>query len=294
MEPSLHSVLLVEDDEAIAEDVGEILRSLACHYDLFDNRDEAVAAARSGDYCIAIVDLQVKAGPRALRPHVEHGKGLVRELRAMHPRFIEEARTHEFPILVVSGFAEEVPEAVEVMKDGADNILQKPFRTNRLSSAIRALLEKAGRARHADCQRLHPVTHRGAGPLLSIPGRREGRRTVVCVGSRETTLPDASLRVLLELVVGLLQGHAVHKNDMGGDDARGFKGISRLNEHMKPATGSQPITENEYGVGYRLADNVELGDIDYDALDRIGNAQIAALASRIMALRAETKGDGKS
>ncbi len=281
----MHSVLLVEDDPATAEEIGEILGSVECRCTHFDNREDALSAAQSEAFCLAVVDLQIGAAPGRIRPHVEQGKALVRALRLLYPAFIEGTQTHVFPILVVSGFAKEGTEAVEVFHVGASDILYKSFKAAEFSDRIRSLLAKSGRAEHGDCRSRRVLTGSRTNPRLSILGTRRRRRTVVHVGQKEASVPDASLKILLALVRGKLRGSPVHKTEMGGSDDRGFKGVSNLNKDLLPATGPTPITANEYGGFYMLVEAVVIGEINYDTLISKGDAGIRELVAEIRTLR---------
>ena len=76
-----HQVLIVEDDQATADDLVEVLRSIGCDCLAVASRQEALQALRQTAYCLILLDLQIKDASDAIKGHVEHGKGLLREIR---------------------------------------------------------------------------------------------------------------------------------------------------------------------------------------------------------------------
>jgi hypothetical protein len=96
------------------------------------------------------------------------------------------------------------------------------------------------------------------------------------------SLTDASLRVLLHLVVGKVTGEKVHKTELGARTDQGFRGISVLRDVLKPALGEGvDIIKNDHQGYYWLVDDVVIGDCDCDKLSALGDAKITALAERL-------------
>lgn len=277
-----HRVLIVEDDRPTADDLADILRAIDCEPVIVDNKRDALTVLRREAFCLAVLDLQIKMERGSIKGHDEFGRSLVREVRALFPDHA--GRGFRLPILVVSGFAREVNSAVEVMKDGADDVIQKPFDSRDVSSSVREALERSGRASHRACAALPGRAASGpaGGLVLSIPGDREGRRTRVAFGAASVDLTDASLRVLLYLVAGKLSGEKVHKTDLGARADQGFRGISVLRDALKPALGAGvDIIENDQHGHYWLVDDVSIGECEHDKLVALGDSQITALAERI-------------
>jgi FixJ family two-component response regulator len=282
-----HRVLVVEDDRSTAEDLVDLLRSLDYEPVAVDNKRDALAKLSQEAFCVALFDLEIKIGPDSIKGHSEAGRSLVREVRRLYPEHA--GACYRFPILVVSGHAREVGSAVEVMKDGADDVLQKPPESRAVSAAVRQALERSGRASHAACAALADqaaVLADRAGPsgaiVLSIPGDRDRRRTRVLIGASPLSLPDASLRVLLHLVVGKITGEKVHKTDLGARSDQGFRGISVVRDALKPALPEGvDIIKNDHQGYYWFTDEVTIGDVDPDKLVAIGDAQITTLAEQL-------------
>lgn len=292
-----HLALIVEDDDTTAEDLAEILKSLACSSIITNNKTGALALLCKSAFCFVLLDLQIKSEPDSIKGHTEHGHSLLREIRQMYADHT--GRCHSLPVLVVSGFAREADAAVEVMKDGADDVIQKPFSGRGVSEAIRSALERSGRVSHDLC-REKPGSQGpdvGKSIVLAIPGDRDRRRTAVTVRGRSVYLTNSSLKVLLHLMVAHMGSGGVHKRDLGASDDQGFKGVSVLREALKAALGDGiNLIINDYHGNYRLTDDVTVGDCNAEKLAEIGDQKITELAqtlrSRLGARR--PKSDGNS
>lgn len=282
-----HVGLIVEDDPAMAEALAEILRSLDCELVAVDNKRDALAALQNNSFCFVVLDLHIKLDGESIRGHFEHGRSLLREIRGTYSDHT--GAGYSLPIVVVSGHAREVDTAVEVMRDGADHVIQKPLKGGAVSDAVKTCLERSGRATHELCAAItarHTETTQGL--VLSITGTRIGRRTRVTLGTRSADLPNRSLRVLLHLVIGKLASRAIHKTELGGRDDQGFKGVSELRDDLKPALADGTnIIVNLYHGFYRLTDQVVIGPCDTAALVAIDEAPITELAHEIARLLAE-------
>jgi len=274
-----HLALIVEDDRPTAEDLAEILNSLTCDSIIADNKCDALVTLQSNAFCFILLDLEIKGNSGSIKGHTEHGNSLLREIRRMHSD--HSGLCYWLPVLIVSGFAREVSAAVDVMKDGADDIIHKPFIARDVSAKIRGALECSGRPTHNLCgEKPAPrATDAGKGILLAIPGDRNRRRTRVMVGSKSIMLPNRSLKLLLHLMVAHEAGKAVHKRDLGASDDQGFKGVSELRAELQPALGDGvDIIGNDYHGNYRLTDEVTICSCDTEKLAEIGDTKIAELA----------------
>jgi DNA-binding response OmpR family regulator len=281
----MHLALIVEDDSATAEDLAEILRSMSCDSRIASNKHDAVALLRNNAFCIILLDLEIKSEPDSIKGHIAHGSSLLREIRQEHTD--HPGLWYRLPILIVSGFAREVDAAVQIMQDGADGVIQKPFKTREVSEAIRRALKRSGRATHDLCgeKPTPPAADANTSVVLTISGDRVRRRTRVMVGSRPIMLTNGSLWLLLQLMVAHEQQRAVHKRELGARDHQGFKGVSVLREAIRPALGEGvDIIGNDYNGNYCLTDAVTVGDCNTDKLASIGDARISELARTLRRL----------
>ena len=285
-----HLALVVEDDRETAEDLVQILESVDCESIVVDNAEDAEKRLQEKSFCLILLDLQIKKNPDSIKGHVEYGKRVLRTIRATYGDY--NGNSFTLPVLIVSGFAKERDEAVDVMKSGASDIIQKPFVSGQVSERIRLALQGSGRRNHDACgalprqRRVNP----DAEIVLAIPGDRVRRRTRVTVAANPVELTDASLKVLLHLMVARQKGAMANKVDMGANSDQGFKRISNLCSELKPALGDIKIVENRYHGNYCLIDRVCIGECAFDKLLQIGDHAITTLVEQ---LRGPSSGPAK-
>lgn len=276
-----HLVLIVEDDVETASDLHQILLSLDCDCVIADNRKSALEELRRRSFCLVLLDLQIKDTADSIKGHVAHGKALLRNIRGSHGDHTGTA--YRLPVLVVSGFARERDEALDVMKGGAHDIIQKPFDTGAVSEAVTQALQASGRLGHGRCN--EPLTAQvptlTEGIVIAIPGDRIRRRTRLVIGGKTIELPDLTLKVLLHLMVAQRKGEPVNKRDMGATDDQGFKGISLLRNELKPILGGVDIIKSHYHGNYSLEPGVTIGELRCDKLLEIGDKTISELAKAL-------------
>jgi len=286
-----HLALVVEDHPETAEDLVQILESIDCTSVVVDNAEDAERQVQEKSFCLILLDLEIKRGPDAIKGHVEHGKSVLRTIRATCGDYNGNAFT--LPVLIVSGFARERDPAVDVMKSGASDIIQKPFVSGHVSERIRQALQDSGRRTHDACSAL--PRRRTVNPddeiVLAIPGDRvRRRRTRVTVAGNPVELTDASLKILLNLMLARQKGVMANKVDMGANAEQGFKGISNLRNELKVAVGNFEIVENKYHGDYCFIDRVRIGECAFEKLQQIGNHAISTLVEQ---LRGPSSGPAK-
>ena len=276
-----HIALVIEDDQETAEDLAEVLLSIDCDSVVVDNRGDALSELQNRMFCLVLLDLQIKSAADSIKGHVEHGRALLRNIRAKHGDHTGAA--FWLPVLILSGFAREVSEAVEVMKDGASDVIQKPLDRRQVSERIRRALQASGRQTHERCQGPPPAPRLNLkeGIVIAIPGERIGRRTRVTIAGKPVELTDNSLRVLLHLMVGKHKGDLVHKSDLGAAEDQGFKGISILRNELKGVLGNVDIIKNHYHGNYSFEANVIIGECAVGKLFEIGDKTISFLARQL-------------
>ncbi len=275
-----HCALIVEDDAETALDLQQILNSLDCHSIPVTNVEDAIHELETRSFCLVLLDLEIKSEPDAIKGHVENGKALLRKIRHMHSE--HNGLRFWLPVLVISGFARERDEALELMKDGATDVIQKPD-NHAISQAIRKAFAESRRETHDLCENHHvgPRDNFKEKVVIAIPGDRAKRRTTVRLGSQLVTLTDGSLRVLLHLVLGHLQSKQVHKTDLGANHEQGFKGISILRGELKQILSDTDIIKNHYHGYYGLVPSVTIGEIAFEKLFELNDGKISSLAEKI-------------
>ena len=279
-----HLALVVEDDPETAEDLGQILESVDCGSVIVDNAEDAEKRLQEKSFCLILLDLQIKKNSDSIKGHVEHGKTVLRTIRATYGDY--NGKSFTLPVLIVSGFAREWAPAYDVMKSGASAIIHKPLVSGQVSEAIRQALQDSGRRTHDSCGAL--PRQRSVNPedgiTLAIPGDRVGRRTLVTVAGNPVELTDASLRILLNLMLARQKGEMANKASMGASAEQGFKGISNLRNELKLALGNVNIVENKYHGNYCFVDGVSIGECAFDKLLQIGNHAITTLVEQLRGL----------
>jgi DNA-binding response OmpR family regulator len=273
-----HIALIVEDHEDTAADLVQILRSIDCDSIVVDNGKEALAALQKKTFCLVLLDLHIKSDSDSNKGHVEHGRGVLRKIREKYSD--HNGIAFWLPVLVVSGFACDIDQAVDIMKDGASDLVQKPFQSQGLSERIRQALHAAERQTHEQC---HEPPKRSvnlkSGIVIAIPGDRVGgRRTRVTIADKSVNLTDASLKMLLHLMVAKRNGKRVNKIDMGAKVGDGLRGISVLRNELKQILGDVAIIKSLYHGDYTLVDEVTIGECAVDQLIKIENRDISDLA----------------
>jgi FixJ family two-component response regulator len=117
------TVVVIDDDAAIRESIGSLLRSVGLQAKLFASVDEFLKAGRPDGPACLVLDVRLPG---------RSGLDLQRELAAANIRL---------PIIFITGYGD-IPMSVEAMKGGAIEFLTKPFRDQDLLDAIQLGLER--------------------------------------------------------------------------------------------------------------------------------------------------------
>lgn len=281
-----HRVLVVEDDTPTGEEIAEILRADGFESVVHDNAHDALIEIEGRSVCAVVMDLDIKADKDALKGHTEYGLSLVRGIRKVFPA--AGLSSHWLPVIVVSGRAAAADPAVELMKSGANDVVQKPVTGQKIRTALASALVAAGISSHSECAKMVAKAANAAGDILiSIPGGVSGRRTRVVVGGYDVDLPDTSLKVFLHLVVAHLKGKRVHKSELGATkDDPAFKGVSRLRTDIGlPIVKSLNLFRNDQRGSYWMSERVTIGECATTRLKQLKDSEITALADEIEGLR---------
>lgn len=173
-------ILLVEDDQALAEALQRALEMHGQVVDLIGDGAQALAWLDNERFDLVVLDLGL--------PSMD-GMELLREARA---------RGHDMPVLIITA-RDAVPDRVAGLNSGADDYLVKPFELDEFLARVRALYRRA-QGRASDSVEL--------GPLVFDEARRELRDqdAVIALTPRETAL----LEVLVQQI-----GAVVTKQQIG-------------------------------------------------------------------------------
>jgi two-component system response regulator FixJ len=121
--PHRGKVYVIDDDEAMRDSLEFLLGSAGFHVTLFESAVDFLNALPDADFGCVVSDVRM--------PDVD-GIELLRRLKT--------GKT--FPVVIMTGHGD-VPLAVEAMKLGAVDFLEKPFEDDRLIAMIDAALKKA-------------------------------------------------------------------------------------------------------------------------------------------------------
>lgn len=282
-----HLALIVEDDQAAADDLVQIVASIECESRRTDNQSQALQLLTENSFCLVLLDLEIKQQPESIKGHIAHGNALLWEIRTRYGG--NRGSSFWTPVIVISGHANEVDAAITMMKDGADDIIRKPLRIDDAVGRIRKALESAGRRTHDMCSRGAANPADGTALILRIPGNIKGRRARVTVSGKPALLPAGSIRILLQLAIARVQEKTVHKLALGAKPNEGFRAISRLREHLRPAIGEETdIVANDQQGGYSLKPEVMVTECDAEALKAMGDIEISRLAEELAAIVVQT------
>jgi DNA-binding response OmpR family regulator len=281
---SRHTALVVEDDVGTSDGLVEILKGVDCDSVVTDNKSRALELLITTSPCIILLDLEIREQADAIKGHTAHGISLLKRIRELHPE--HPGLSWWLPVVVISGFASEINEAVQVMRDGATTLVQKPFKIREVSNTLLEELRRSGRDMHASCLR-GPVAARTADQelLIRFIGDHDGHRSKVMIGSTALELANSELKLLLQLALAHQKGEPVHKIALGAKkDESGYKSVSRLRNELKPAlTGGPDIITNDHHGNYGLANNVVVAECHAVKLKKIGDATITELAAKVAA-----------
>jgi DNA-binding response OmpR family regulator len=276
--------LVIEDDSCTSDGLVEILKAAGCESVVTDNKAEALDFLERNSPCIILLDLEIKEQPDAIKGHTAHGISLLKRIRQLRPE--HPGPSWWLPIIVISGFASETKEAVQVMRDGATTLVEKPFKSRDVSNTVLEELRRSGREVHVDCLR-GPVAPRQAEAEIRIRflGEHDGHRTKVSIGSMVLELANSELKLLLRLAAAHQKGETVHKLALGAKkDQSGYKCMSRLRNELKPAfAGAQDVITNDRHGRYGLTGNVVVTECDEVGLAKIGDVMITDLATQVAA-----------
>lgn len=219
-------ILLVEDNERLAELVGQGLKAGGFAVDTFQTLADADAALGSMVYQAAVLDLGLPDGD---------GLELVKHIRQ---------RGDGLPILILTA-RDGVEDRVNGLNAGADDYVLKPFAMEELLARIRALMRRPGQALSARLM---------CGSLSLDTNSRE-----VLVNGKLMPMPPREtdmLEQLLRRVGRVVRKRALEEGLYSFDDDISSNTVevvmSRLRKRLTQS-GADVIIHTLRGVGYMLA-----------------------------------------
>lgn len=164
-----HTALIVEDEPEMAAEIADLLRSFGHGHIHVESLADARERLDKGGFCYVLLDLQIKADSQSIKPRIEYGMAVLREIRQRFPSRSTQG-THLVPVIVISGHGKEPFNIIGAYRHGIDEFIVKPLGTQGqdVGALIQETLEKAGRTDHAQCEAL---TRQGSSCGASGNGR---------------------------------------------------------------------------------------------------------------------------
>jgi len=222
------NILIVEDDDLIAESIAMALEDEGHFYHITSTLEEGLSAAREGQFDAVVLDI-----------NLPDGDGF---------QFAKAIRRNQIDtsVLVVSGRSS-VTDKVVALHSGADGYLTKPFDRQELIANLTAIIRRANG--HADNKIV-------TGPIVVDLSKHE-----VMVGESRLDLTSKEYRIL-ELL-SLRKGSTLGKSHFlshlyGGIDEPESKIIDvficKLRRKLIVLTGGDNYIHTVWGQGYVLRD----------------------------------------
>ena len=284
-----YPVFLVEDDAAVRQGCAQALAIADLPVRAFADAESALAALASEMPGVVVSDLQL--------PGMD-GLMLLRDLRQ---------RDRELPVVLITGHGD-VAVAVQAMREGAQDFIEKPFASDRLVAVVRQALEK--RSLLLENRRLRErLDEQGGVPLIGhSPAMQAVRRLVGALGPTDVdVLINGATGCGKEVVARALHAasgrrgpfvaincaalpESVFESEMFGHEAGAFTGA-----------GKRRIGKIEYAHGGTLfLDEIESMPLNLQAkllrvlqervVERLGGNAVVAVDCRVVAASKEDLG----
>jgi two-component system, OmpR family, response regulator RegX3 len=227
-------ILLVEDEASIVAPLADALRREGFETHVAGTVEEALAAGRSADPDLVLLDLMLPDGS---------GLDVCRELR----------RTSDVPIVMLTARGDEADRVVG-LELGADDYVVKPFSAREVIARIRAVLRRAGAPSEPASEPIH------IGDVSLDPGRRS-----VQVAGEDVDLARREFELLHRLMMGA--GNVITREQLIEDvwDMNWFGSTKTLDVHVSSVRrklGDDPSNPRYIhtvrGVGFRFSAPREL------------------------------------
>jgi Response regulators consisting of a CheY-like receiver domain and a winged-helix DNA-binding domain len=226
----MRSVLIIEDDQNIAELERDYLQLNGCKVDIALDGADGLKKALSGMYDILIVDLMLPQ---------KDGFEIIREVR----------KHQEIPIMVVSARYDDI-DKIRGLEFGADDYLTKPFSPAELMARIKSHIRRYERLRGKNTTP-EIISHRG----LEINTSSHK----VFVNGKQVQFTTREYELLLFFAANpntvFTKDHlftTIWGDDYVGDTATVAVHIQKLRKKIEKDPSSPEYIETIWGTGYRF------------------------------------------
>jgi DNA-binding response OmpR family regulator len=179
----MRTVLIIEDDRRIAQNISRSLREEGYHTELAFEGYSGRALALTGQFDLILLDINLPG---------LNGYEICRNLRAESPTL---------PIIMLTALGE-IDDKVEGLEGGADDYLVKPFDLRELSARVASCLRRADLLTHPAREEVLEV----ANLTLNVASKRVSRQnTLIELTAKEFALLEYLMRN---------QGRVVSKADL--------------------------------------------------------------------------------
>lgn len=220
-----HRLLLIEDEDALREQLVELLQRHDFVIDACADGMEGLYIAQKFPYDIAIIDLGL--------PRVS-GLDIIRKIR-------EEGR--DYPILILTARAD-WKDKVEGLAAGADDYLVKPFHVQELLARLEAMLRRASGQFKLSLM-WGPVHLDPRGKRVTVEGSQ------IDLTAFEFNLLEYLMQRPGEVISKAEMTEHLYEQDFERDSNVIEVFVGRLRKKLDPDNSFKPI-ETVRGLGYRL------------------------------------------
>lgn len=228
----MSKILIIEDEESIAELERDYLKISGYDVDICANGDEGLYKALKGDYDLVVLDIMLPG---------TDGFEICRRLR----------EEKEVPVIMVSARKDDI-DKIRGLGLGADDYMTKPFSPGELVARVKAHLARYDRLTGAGKQANDIIEVRG----LKID--RTARKIWVDGVEKPFTAKEFDLLTFL----AMHPNHVYSKADLfreiwdmesvGDDVATVTVHIKKIREKLDDTTSDSKYIETIWGVGYRF------------------------------------------
>lgn len=238
--PEPERVLIIEDDQDIADVVSLNLGDLGLVTDRAMDGRTGLERALAGDYALVILDIML--------PSMD-GLAVCSRIREKNPHL---------PIVMLTAKSDEMDRVIG-LEIGADEYVTKPFSVRELVARVKALLRRVRTDRSAAVERQDSERIEIGDLALDVP-----KRKVVRAGETvELTAKEFDLLALLARTPGRAYSRTDLLNLVWGYQFEGYEHtvnshINRLRAKIETDPGHPRYLRTVWGVGYRFAEPAEL------------------------------------